>query len=162
MTPQKTTVNVYNATNRNGLAASVSKGLEARGFVIGKVANDPSKRKAPPIAEVRHGPVGKVQAQLVLSALPKGATVVADKRKAAVVDVALGAKSHAAVRDEDELPMCPAPSPPSSPSASRSPSPASTSAGVSRVERATRGCRTGSRLPTLGKDAVARKARRSS
>jgi hypothetical protein len=112
VTPEQTTVNVYNATNRNGLAASVSKALAARGFVIDKVANDPSKRKAPVVAEVRHGPGGKAQAQLLLSTLPKGATAVADKRKGAVVDVALGAKftTLPAVSTEEALPMCPAPS----------------------------------------------------
>ena len=112
VTPDKTTVNVYNATNRNGLAASVSKSLEARGFVIGKVANDPSKRKAPTVAEVRHGPGGEAQAKLLLSALPKGATAVADERKGATVDLALGAKftTLPAVSTEGALPMCPAPS----------------------------------------------------
>ena len=126
VTPQKTTVNVYNATNRNGLAASVSKGLEARGFIIGKVANDPSKRKVPPVAEVRHGPGGKAHAQLVLSALPKGATAVADKRKGAVVDVALGAKfTTLPPATSDELPMCAPPSQSPSPAAFASPSPAS-------------------------------------
>ncbi len=111
-TPETTTVNVYNATNRNGLAASVSKSLAARGFVIGKVANDPSKRKEPAVAEVRHGPGGEAQAKLLLSALPKGATAVADKRKGAVVDVALGAKftTLPAVSTDEALPMCPAPS----------------------------------------------------
>ena len=111
VTPEKTTVNVYNATDRNGLAASVSRSLAARGFVIDKVANDTSKRKAPPVAEVRHGPGGAAQAKLLLSTLPEGATAVADKRKGAVVDVALGAKfTKLRAVSQDALPMCPAPS----------------------------------------------------
>lgn len=111
VTPARTQVNVYNATNRNGLAAAVSKTLEARGFVIGKVANDPSKRKAPAVAEVRHGPATEAQAQLVLSALPKGATTFDDKRKSTAVDLALGEKFTTIVPapTASGLPMCPAP-----------------------------------------------------
>lgn len=112
ITPAKVKVNVYNASTRQGLALSVSKELAERGFVIGKVANDPSSRKAPTVAEVRHGPAGKEQAALVVAALPKGTKVVADKRKGAGVDVALGAKYTrlAPVPTSTALPMCPQPS----------------------------------------------------
>ena len=55
VTPERTKVNVYNASDRQGLAASVSRALGDRGFDIGKVANDPSSRKAPSVAEVRYG-----------------------------------------------------------------------------------------------------------
>ena len=112
VTPETTTVNVYNATDRNGLAASVSKSLAARGFVIGKVANDPSSRKAPAVAEVRHGPSGEAQAKLLRTSLPKGTTLFKDKRKSATVDLALGAKftSVRPVPTTSALPMCPAPS----------------------------------------------------
>jgi len=112
VTPDRTTVNVYNASNRNGLAGTVAKSLRDRGFTIGKVANDPSKRKPPAVAEVRHGPAGVAQAKLVASSLPKGTKVVADKRKGAAVDVALGAKftGLAPVPTATGLPMCPAPS----------------------------------------------------
>lgn len=109
---EDTTVNVYNASNRQGLAASVSKTLTERGFVIGKVANDPTKRKAPTVAEVRHGPEGLAQAKLLQSTLPKGTVLFADKRKGATVDVALGAKytSLAPAATASGLPTCPAPS----------------------------------------------------
>ena len=70
---EDTTVNVYNASSRQGLAASVSTSLTERGFVIGKVANDPSKRKAPTVAEVRHGAV----ATLVLAVPPADGPAVA-------------------------------------------------------------------------------------
>ena len=92
VTPEQVKVNVYNASDRSGLAGSVSKGLAERGFVIVKVANDPTDRKAPAVAEVRYGQSGVAQAKLVASALPKGTKLVNDKRKAATVDVALGAK----------------------------------------------------------------------
>ncbi|HSF98071.1 MAG TPA: LytR C-terminal domain-containing protein [Ornithinibacter sp.] len=108
---EDTTVNVYNASNRSGLAASVSTTLAERGFIIGKVANDPSNRKAPVVAEVRHGPEGEAQAGLLLSALPEGTVIVVDQRKGATVDVALGAKytSLAPVATASGLPTCPAP-----------------------------------------------------
>ena len=112
VTPERTKVNVYNASDRNGLAGSVAKSLAGRGFVIAKVANDPSDRKAPPVAEVRHGPGGVGQAKLVATAMPKGTTLVNDKRKDATVDVAVGAKFTrlAPVPTATRLPMCPAPS----------------------------------------------------
>ena len=111
VTPENTKVNVYNASSRNGLAASVSKSLAERGFVIGKVANDPSSRKAPTVAEIRHGASGEAQAKLLLTAFPKDTKVHKDKRKGATVDVALGAKfTTLAPVPTDTLPMCPAPS----------------------------------------------------
>lgn len=111
LTPAKVTVNVYNASTRNGLAGAVSKDLAERGFRVGRVANDPSSRKAPAVAEVRHGPAGKAQAALLRSALPSGAKVFADKRKGATVDVALGAKFTrlAPVPTTTAPPPCPAP-----------------------------------------------------
>ena len=109
---EDTTVNVYNASSRQGLAASVSTLLTERGFVIGKVANDPTKRKAPAVAEVRHGPAGVAQAKLLQSTLPKGTVLFADKREGATVDVALGAKytGLAPAATASGLPTCPAPS----------------------------------------------------
>ncbi|MEO6790779.1 MAG: LytR C-terminal domain-containing protein [Ornithinibacter sp.] len=120
-TPETTTVNIYNATTRNGLAGSTAKGMESRGFVIGKVANDPSKRKTPAVAEVRFGPKGETRAKLVQGNLQKGATLVKDKRKDASVDLAVGTKFSALVPvpSPSGPPMCPAPS--VSPSASASP-----------------------------------------
>jgi len=112
VTAEKTKVNVYNSSDRNGLAGSVSREMATRGFVIGKVANDPTDRKAPAVAEVRHGPAGVAQAKLVASALPKGTKLVNDKRKGATVDVAVGAKFTrlAPVPTATRLPTCPAPS----------------------------------------------------
>jgi hypothetical protein len=113
VTPETTKVNVYNASTRNGLAGSVSKSLAERGFVIGKVANDPSKGKPPAVAEIRHGPAGKAQAALVRSSMPKGTTlVVLEKRRGPTVDLALGAKFTALAplpTGTGALPMCPAP-----------------------------------------------------
>ncbi len=112
VTPENTKVNVYNASSRNGLAGSVAKSLAERGFVIGKVANDPSNRKAPAVAEIRYGPTGEAHAKLLRTALPKGTALFKDKRKTVVVDLAVGPKytSLAPVPTTTTLPMCPAPS----------------------------------------------------
>ena len=111
VTPETTRVNVYNASDRVGLAGSVARSLRERGFVIAKVANDPSSRKAPKIAEIRYGAKGEAQAKLLRTTLPKGTTLVKDQRKVATVDLALGAKytTLAPVPTTTAMPMCPAP-----------------------------------------------------
>ena len=112
VTPANTRVNVYNASDRVGLAGSVARSLRERGFVIGKVANDPSNRKAPKVAEIRYGPKGEAQAKLLRTSLPKGTTLVKDKRKVVTVDLALGQRytTLAPVPTTTAMPMCPAPS----------------------------------------------------
>lgn len=111
-TPENTGVNVYNSSNRAGLAASVSRGLRDRGFAVATVANDPSKRAAPPIAEIRYGVNGTAHAKLLQTSLPKGTTLVKDKRAVTTVDLALGAKftALAPAPTATALPMCPSPS----------------------------------------------------
>ena len=76
------------------------------------MANDPSKRKAPKVAEIRYGPNGAAQAKLLRTSLPKGTVLVKDKRKVATVDLALGPKytALAPVPTATAMPMCPAPS----------------------------------------------------
>ncbi|MGB7819198.1 MAG: LytR C-terminal domain-containing protein [Ornithinibacter sp.] len=108
---ETTTVNVYNATNRTGLAGSTAKDLEELGFGVDEVANDPTNRDTPAVAEVRHGPKGEAQAALVLSAMPEDTVLVNDKRKGNVVDVALGTGFTAVVTPTPSgPPMCPDPS----------------------------------------------------
>ncbi|MBK8731157.1 MAG: LytR C-terminal domain-containing protein [Tetrasphaera sp.] len=120
VTPDKVTVNVYNATKRAGLAGSVSKEIAAQGYVLGKVANDPAKRAITAPAEVRFGPTGKQGAELVMKSIGTGVVPVEDTRTDATVDVALG-DAYAALQPlpspTSSLPTCPA-SPSPSPSAS--------------------------------------------
>ncbi len=86
---RKVQANVYNATGRQGLATSVARGLEDRGFRIGKIANDPAKRKVTDAAQIRHGVAGR-PAAVTLSAHLPGAVLVPDRRRTAVIDVAIG------------------------------------------------------------------------
>ena len=111
--PEQVKVQVLNATNRTGLAASTSTALAERGFVVAAVGNDPGRRKAPAVAELRYGPGGEAGAKLVLTVMPKGTALFNDKRKVATVDVVLGAKFTSLVAPAaatSSLPPCPTPS----------------------------------------------------
>jgi hypothetical protein len=83
-------VNVYNATDRRGLAARVAGQLEQRGFRIRKVDNDPAERQVTGAAEVRHSDHGADAARTV-AAQVAGVVVVPDQRPGASVDLVLGA-----------------------------------------------------------------------
>jgi hypothetical protein len=87
--PSEVKVNVYNSTNRNGLARGVATTMRTRGFLVEKVANDPLKAKIKISADVRYGPKGKTAAELVAQQIP-GAKLVEVKRKDASVDLVLG------------------------------------------------------------------------
>ena len=89
--PATTTVNVYNATDRDGLAARTAAEVRKRGFVVATVANDPLQRPVTGTAEVRYGPSGIAKAKLVL-ALVKGAKPTRDARTDSSVDLVLGEK----------------------------------------------------------------------
>lgn len=89
--PSAVTINVYNATNRTGLAASVAKLLRTQGFKVGKVANDPLGKPIAGVGEVRHGQTGAAGATLAATRL-SGVKVVPDKRTDNTVDLVLGNK----------------------------------------------------------------------
>lgn len=108
--PGQVNVNVYNSTNRFGLAASVSEKLDARGYKIVKVDNDPLQRSISGVAEIRHGEQGIGAARTILAVAP-GAELVADARKTTRVDLVLG-KRYDALAAKPEPPMVtPAPRP---------------------------------------------------
>jgi hypothetical protein len=92
--PATVTVNVYNATDRAGLAGRTSAELKARGFGIGRVANDPLGKSLKNVGEIRYGPAGAQNAAL-MAFYVTGATLVLDKRTDATVDVVLGQKYKA-------------------------------------------------------------------
>lgn len=90
LTPSQITVNVYNSTTRAGLASDTAKSVKERGFVIGKVANDPLKKNVQGTAELRFGQSGQTAAALVAT-LVTGTTPVIDARPDATVDLVVGA-----------------------------------------------------------------------
>jgi hypothetical protein len=89
LTPREVTINVYNATVRTGLAASVAGSLQRMGFKVATIDNDPLGKSIPGVGEIRHGPSGLEGAMLAAKRLP-GANVVQDDRMDASVDIVLG------------------------------------------------------------------------
>jgi hypothetical protein len=89
--PSQVTVNIYNATDRTGLAAKTASDVRKRGFKVSAVSNDPLQKKVAAPAEVRYGATGSTSAKLVL-ALVKGSKAVKDSRTDSSVDLVLGTK----------------------------------------------------------------------
>lgn len=89
--PGTVSINVYNATTRSGLAHRTAVTMTGRGFVVGKVANDPLGKNVTGVAELRYGPTGEQNAALLAFYFP-GAKLVNDGRTDASVDVVLGAQ----------------------------------------------------------------------
>jgi hypothetical protein len=87
--PATITINVLNATKRNGLAGKTSTTLKGIGFLVATVANDPLKKTIAGTAEIRYGAKGADAAKLVATYVPKSVLVL-DKRNTSVVDVVLG------------------------------------------------------------------------
>jgi hypothetical protein len=83
------TVNVMNATGRDGVAAQVASGLAKRRFRVGGISNAPETWYITQPAVVRHGPQGLDQALLTAAQIP-GATLFADSRTGTSVDVVIG------------------------------------------------------------------------
>jgi LytR cell envelope-related transcriptional attenuator len=83
------TVNVYNSTNRKGLAAATAVQLKQRGFTIGQVTNDPLKAHLTQAAQVRGGTTGQADMRVVAAEVP-GTQYQADTRTDRSVDLVLG------------------------------------------------------------------------
>ncbi len=120
--PSTTKVNVYNATSRSGLAASTARELQARGFVVGAIANDPKKKKVAGPAEVRYGPAGAKRVALVTALIGKGAVTVKDTRKDASIDLVIG-NGFTSLTPAPTTPPTPICTPTQSPTSSASASP---------------------------------------
>ncbi|MFC8501562.1 LytR C-terminal domain-containing protein [Pedococcus sp. NPDC057267] len=101
--PADVTVNVYNATTRDGLAKKTAAEVRKRGFLVATVSNDPLQKKVTGPAEVRYGPSGKKEAALVLQ-LVKGAKGVQDARNDSSVDLVLGATYKALAPPVKQVP----------------------------------------------------------
>jgi|GEM_PF-626798 len=114
--PSAITVNVFNATARSGLARTTSVELAGRGFRIGNVANDPSRKIIAASAEIRFGPAGLLAAKVVAAQVP-APVMVPDHRRDASVDFVLGdgysslATPQQAAATLAALPTLPTPSP---------------------------------------------------
>lgn len=87
--PADVQVNVYNATDRNGLASAVARQVRDRGFTVVDVDNDPLSKSITGTAEVRSRPDDQAAAELVATLVP-GAVYVPDERTEATIDLVLG------------------------------------------------------------------------
>jgi hypothetical protein len=88
--PGDVAVNVFNATDTAGLASRAGDALEARGFAVDGVANDPEGAEVPGVAIIRYGPSGERAARVLLEQLPEGVELVAVPSESATVDLVLG------------------------------------------------------------------------
>jgi hypothetical protein len=85
----KFTLNVYNSTDRRGLAANTANELKLRGFIIGQVTNDPLKAKLSVSAQVRGAKSRVAELRAVAAEVP-GAQISPDNRTDPSVDLVLG------------------------------------------------------------------------
>jgi hypothetical protein len=86
--PHSVSVQVFNSTDRSGIATAASDTLRSRGFAIAATPTDATPT-VPGVAEVRYGPSGKAGAMLLGYYFP-GAKLVPANRPDARVDVVLG------------------------------------------------------------------------
>lgn len=87
--PVAVRVNVYNATDRQGLAATIAGELRAQGFSVAIVGNDPRHRTVKGHGEIRFGHAGALAAQTARTRLA-GAKLVRDHRPDATIDLVAG------------------------------------------------------------------------
>ncbi|MBR7839118.1 LytR C-terminal domain-containing protein [Actinospica durhamensis] len=85
----KFTLNVYNSTNRRGLAANTANQLKQRGFFIGQVTNDPLRSKLTVSAQIRGAKSQVAELRQVAAEVP-GAQIHPDNRTDPSVDLVLG------------------------------------------------------------------------
>lgn len=104
--PSAISVNIYNSTDRSGLAASTAAALKEQGFVVGTVGNDPQAKKVAGTAEIRFRPAAADKAAVVARRFSGAALVSDDKRTGDVVDVAVGAKFASVAPAPSTSPAC--------------------------------------------------------
>jgi hypothetical protein len=83
-------VNVLNATGKEGMAASVAKGLSQRKFTVGGISNAPENWYVTQPAVIHHGPAGLDKALLVQQQIPGSALFEDEGRGGKSVDVVVG------------------------------------------------------------------------
>ncbi len=117
-------INVYNSTNRVGLAGDTADVMRARGFIVKKVANDPKTPKVAGVGEIRYGPKAEAAAQLLTYYLP-GAELVPLGRTGKNVDFVVGKQFDAVTGDGEVAAAMASPSPSSAGPGCATPAPGS-------------------------------------
>jgi hypothetical protein len=91
--PQDVKINVYNGSDKPGLAAEMASEFKNRKFQVQKTANDPANKKVAAVAALRYGPKSVGAAWLLRAYFLNEATTEFDiKRTDATVDVVMGTK----------------------------------------------------------------------
>ena len=89
LAPADVTINVYNASGASGIAGRTAEALASHGYTIDAVDNAPVGTETPEVAAIHHGPSGEEGAKLLQEIVP-GATLVADTRESAEIDLYIG------------------------------------------------------------------------
>lgn len=87
--PGEITINVYNATQRAGLAGGTAEAMEGLGYNVAAFDNDPEGATVQTV-DLRHGPEGLEAATYLQIEVFPDAQLVEDDREDATVDVVLG------------------------------------------------------------------------
>lgn len=109
--PSAIELNVFNGTERNGLASKAAKDLRKRGFVVLEIGNAEPDQFQDGVALVRGSLDSQAQAVVVLGLLP-GATFQPDNRPDTSIDVIFGekykklAKKNAQYKPKKGVPEC--------------------------------------------------------
>jgi len=110
-----TQVNVYNGTDKAGLANTVAGKLQKRGFVVPEIGNDPLRETVGGAAVIRHSSSTLLMAKTVAAQVKGKVTLVVDEtRLENNVDLVLGNKFTGLRSVKEVTPMLqpkPAPSP---------------------------------------------------
>jgi len=83
-------INVYNATNRTGLARSSADALRAAGFTIGTVANWPGPDGVQSFGTIRFGPAAEEPATGLVEHYGQPLLVRPIEREGTDIDIVLG------------------------------------------------------------------------
>jgi hypothetical protein len=110
--PDQVNARVFNATGKFGLARTVARELQGRGFTVTQIGNDESGQAVTAAAIVRHGPSGKLAARSVAAQVAGQVTVQQDARESRTVDLVLGTAFKAMVpRPQASQAIAPVPTP---------------------------------------------------
>jgi hypothetical protein len=86
--PADVVVNIFNATDRAGLAGRASEGVGALDFTVDGVGN--SSEAIEGAGRIVHGPAGLEGAELLAASLPQDVELVQDEREDETLDLILG------------------------------------------------------------------------
>jgi hypothetical protein len=141
--PDEVRLGVYNASSRFGLAREVARELQARGFTVTTVSNDPTGTPVRGTALVRFGAPGRLAAKSVGAQLAGPLQWVDDKRNSSAVDLVLGPGYQTMVpRPQASKAIAPVPTPtgcvlPTTPPATTPPPPTEAATAPASVPAAT-------------------------